>query len=191
MMTLGLYLAHKKTIRAGFVPYTMRKGVLYFLLARHRETGELGDLGGGVRQYEGALQAGLRELDEETHGLFNVDIVNANDLTSKIALIDKGNKMSVIFWPISPEWINSAPLEFQKRREQYLSSKSYRKQNDEISELVWLDELAFKLLIFGRQRAHDHPHTHNELWQKVKNFFQQCYNSETSDALKIIYSHTK
>lgn len=166
MSTATLSLANRlsdpnvRTIRCGIVPYTFKNGKLYFLLGRDKATGDLGDFGGGIKKDERALVGGWREFMQETKGIFRGEYGGVNTLSNKLALITP--QMSVIFVPLACEWLTQAPLLFSSK---VCSDKQY----NEMSEIVWLEEGAF--------RYHVLSPSSREIWKKVKVFFKDHYMS--------------
>ena len=176
MITFGSHLAGIKTERCGVVPFAIDKYTLHFLLARHKNTKELGDLGGGVKRREFSLGAGFREFCEESRGIFMETYGSPNDLEDKLAIID-GKSMAVIFAPLSIEWLGVANKKFIEKR-------PTRKCEDEISELVWVDEKRFQDLVYSW--GEDSEDT-LRLWKKVQTFFQKTYRSKViPDLLRMI-----
>lgn len=57
--------------RAGIIPFTRLHGEIYYFLTIDANFQELTDPGGHVKERESFLQAAVRELDEETLGIFN------------------------------------------------------------------------------------------------------------------------
>lgn len=142
IITIGKYLSNYKINRCGIMIYCMERGKLYFMLAKDSVTKELGDLGGGVKKYEKPLTAGLRELHEESRGIFSELYRTETDLYPFITLVM--DNMAIIFVPIPPVWINSA-------RQKFLDSSSYSssKSSQEICDLVWICIEDFNDLIFS------------------------------------------
>ena len=72
--TLGAQLAQTKSTRASVLPYVIKNDgnqrKIYFLFGIDRETGDITDLGGGVKRDEFSLEAGLREFREESDEIF-------------------------------------------------------------------------------------------------------------------------
>ncbi len=156
-------LADIKTVRSGGIPYTISNGCLYFLLARDTASKELGDFGGGVRKNELSLMAGFREFREETRGIF-CDYETANDIAISLALKDPDDKMAVIFIPVGSKWLEEAPKLFSEM-------SSSKKKFNEISDIVWVNEIRFRDLIKGRKIG-------DVMWSKVRRFFEPIYNNQ-------------
>jgi hypothetical protein len=167
MITLGSYLIEHTTTRAGIIPYTIADSKIYFWLAKHRQTGEYGDFGGGVRKYETPLVAAIREFTEESKNIFDIKLT-ANDLVNKIIMVD--HSMTIVFYPLPSLNIG-------------LKEEFFRKSaaKDEISELKWLDEDALLRLIRGSGR--------DMLWKKIANFIGKCYCDKFSKALRLVHEH--
>lgn len=160
MLSLGIKLSDPSvsSTRCGVVPYTFRRDKLYFLFGRDRSTGELGDFGGGVKKGERVLFGGWREWMQETKGIFASSYDNVNSLSNKLALVSP--QMTIIFVPVSPEWIEKAPKLF-------MNTVLTDKQSNEMSELVWLEEASFRHHVTSRGSR--------MIWKKVKTFFQENY----------------
>lgn len=175
MLTYGAYLANRKTQRGGVIPYTIVNERVYFLLARHGETNELGDFGGGIKKNEFALNGAFREYKEETNGIFAYS--SCNDFLDKLAIID-GNKMAVIFIPVNKTWMmnNSA------RRAFHSVAENPKKSFNEISDVVWVEESKFVNLVMDRNLSDG---TNDKLWILVRKFFQKIRIREITDALKM------
>ena len=179
-LILVAHLAQIKTTRAAVVPYVIHPDKsghdrLYFLFARDQNSGEITDLGGGVKQYEFSLSAGLREFREESDEIFGTLYDKINDRSLSMALVS--NKMSVLFIPLSSEWYDIVPEMFQKKKK-LLYPKTRKRSHSEVSELLWIDEVEFKKLIS--------PHNH-QMWRVVRNFYQRGYTKDVIQALKIAY----
>jgi hypothetical protein len=174
-MTLASYLATIKTNRCGALPYAVRNGDLYYCLSRDKATEELGDLGGGVKRPECALEAGVRELNEESRGIFSHIYGSANDMSNKIAILD-GLNMAMIFVPLESRWIEDAQPAF-------IGIRPLKKKSDEVSELVWVNENTFLGLINGKKSPQ------GILWTTIRSFLKKTYlpkMTEIRDALKTV-----
>lgn len=160
-LSVQLFDPRVKSIRCGVVPYTYKSGHLYFCLGRDRTTGELGDFGGGVKKDERVLSAGLREFAQETKGIFGERYSSINNVTNKVALCTP--QMTIIFVPVSPDWIEKAPELFRNK-------SCTDKHSNEMTELVWLDERSL--------RYHVTSGSSKMIWRKVKTFFRDNFLTE-------------
>ena len=123
-------------VRSGVIVYTHYQGKTYFCLGVDSSYGDLTDFGGGMKKNENVIECGLRELEEESQGIFgkikeedvkdclgfycknmmimfiqkNVDIKKIkNDFKSKIRNVDDVNgppEVSNIEWIESKDFIN-------------------------------------------------------------------------------------
>jgi len=171
MMTLGVVLAKRKTPRAAVIPYLIIDDVIYFLLGTDKVSGDLTDLGGGVKKGEFALLAALREFREESDEVFGDIYHDVNQRLIDIAVTDE--KMSVLFLPVGKEWYKKAPQEFAKR-----VGYSKKKAHDEISELVWVKDTEFR----------DVTSKNGRMWRRLKCFYSRNYTEKLLCALKIRYA---
>lgn len=174
-LVLGAHLAKIKTDRAAVVPYIIRNGKIYFLLAIDRNSGDITDLGGGVQQDEMSLIAALREFREESDEIFGSIYSEVNEQANRIALL--GNRMSVLFIPVDEVWFDKAPKDFIRRRRSRLHST--KRSHNEVSRLLWISERQFGRLIQPKNR---------EMWTRLQRFYRQGYTTDLLEALKITYN---
>lgn len=169
-MTIGKCLDDIKTKRCGIILYALMRSRsertrLWFLLARHRITGELGDMGGGIKKEEKTLTGGVRELHEESRGIFSDVYKTPSDMASCVTLIDNNADMAEIFAPIDPEWFLIAQDRFQ-------DAAYAKKPLDEMSELVWVSEENMNKLIWGSTTSPD-----DIMWKRIRTFLQRSIRS--------------
>ena len=150
--TLGAQLAQIKSTRASVLPYVVKnnngKRKIYFLLGIDRETGDITDLGGGVKRDEFSLEAGLREFREESDEIFGNIYDHPNDYMRNIALSD--SDMCVLFVPLAVEWYDEAISLFEKRKTGPFPADGKKKSHCEIERLVWVDEDSFLDMLQSR-----------------------------------------
>lgn len=170
-LTLGAYLGKVKTNRAAVLPYTLKEvngeKKLYFLVAIDSKSGDITDLGGGVKKYECSLTAAMREFREETNEIFGDIYHQINIMSTNIAIIH--NKMSVLFIPFDEKWVETTSQIFKNK-------KSYKKSYNEVSELLWVSEDKFKELLSDKK-----------MWDRVRNFYRAVYNKNISEVLILRY----
>ncbi|MGV9199674.1 MAG: NUDIX domain-containing protein [Promethearchaeia archaeon] len=171
MLTLGICLTQIKTKRASVIPYVIKDGKIYFLLAVDKPSGDITDLGGGVKKGEFALMAALREFKEETDEIFGKLYDDVNNRLTDIAIVDK--KMSVLFLPLPLEWFSKASPVFAKNID-----NRKKKSHDEVSSLVWVSEDDFVTIIKKR------------MWRRIKHFYSKNYSEKLLAALRLRYSRT-
>ena len=97
--------------RSGVVPYTVIDEKIYLLFGVDSKYNELTDFGGGVKKNETIVSGGLRELREESCGIFSD--IKLDDIQECITII--GNKMAIIFIPLDPGWYYDAEKIFTAR----------------------------------------------------------------------------
>jgi ADP-ribose pyrophosphatase YjhB (NUDIX family) len=121
--------------RAGVVPYTIKNGVLYFLLGVDRCSKELTDFGGGVKLRETMLEAAYREFHEESCNILK-GVVGYNNLRNSL-VIDNSNRDTVTFFVQIPnQWFEQAKTAFEKKHNQLFNVKKY----NEMSAVRWVSE---------------------------------------------------
>jgi len=100
-----------KSSRSGVIVYTVYKNNTYFILGIDTKSGDITDFGGGVSfKREDVITGGLRELAEESLGIFG--IISKDEIKNCLAVYDEDN--IIIFIRIDID-INSKYNEFTKR----------------------------------------------------------------------------
>lgn len=190
--TLGAHLAQTKSSRASVLPYIIKNNngmrKLYFLLGIDRETGDITDLGGGVKRDEFSLEAGLREFREESDEIFGNIYDHPNDYMRNIALSD--HDMCVLFVPLAVEWYDEAVQLFEKRKTDLFPVDGIckKKSHCEIERLVWIDEDSFLDMIRSRTGSCKLPNISNrQIWTRIQKFYRRKMNRELREALRIRY----
>lgn len=167
-LTFGMKLAHVRTDRAAVIPYVIKDGKIYFLLAIDAGSGDFTDFGGGVKQYEQSLGAALREFKEETGGVFGDLYDNPNLFSTNIALLNR--YMCTMFVPLPEEWL-------EKTRATFLEIHKLC-PNAEVSDVMWLDEEEFRRLL---------SHQDKRLWYRLQKFYREGYSEHLRQALQLSY----
>ena len=191
--TLGAQLAQIKSARASVLPYIVKnvkgKRKIYFLFGIDKESGDITDLGGGVKRDEFSLEAGLREFREESDEIFGNIYDHPNNYLRNIAL--SSNNMCVLFIPLALEWYDSAIPLFERRKTipfPTIDGHTKKKSHCEIERLVWIDEDSFIELIQSRTGCCQLPNIcDHQLWSRLQKFYRRKINKELHEALKIRY----
>lgn len=134
--------------RAGIIPYIVKDGI-YFLMGVDKRTGQFSDFGGGIKNGETPILAGIRELYEETKQLIKED-----DLEEiKVGIFDRPNATCIIFCKIR-DWtvINSLCDQFKR---QNMTGDEY----NEMSDLIWLSEDEMIRHVYSE---------HSNIWQRIR-----------------------
>lgn len=177
-LTLGKSLLFSNTTRrCSVVPYTIRNGVLYFLLGRDKVFHNLTDLGGGIKKNElairgGALIGGVREFMEESNGVFGKMFYHPDVLYDKVAIINTRTRMAAVFLPVGEEWIDKAVERFNVE-----SRKRRKGEWDEIEELVWVTEEDFQSLVHS-----------SKMWRPVRKFYKTVFDENLKSSLRYVFS---
>ena len=171
-VTLGLKLATVTTSRAAVIPYTIKEGKLYFLLGQDKQSGDITDFGGGVKQFETTLVAALRELDEESDEILGKFDVNDSQISRAIALLNK--HMGTLFIPLSVEWFDKAPKLFEERKK---TNSTRKKSHQEIEKILWVDSTQFKKLL------RSNSHAKLRMWNKLCSFYRNGFDDTFRSAL--------
>ncbi len=136
-VTSEININKETPVRAGGIIYTHHHGKTYFCLGIDTQSGNLTDFGGGVKKEETIVEGGLRELEEESQGVFGTlipdDVKNTTTYHSY--------NMAIMFIPmeVDPQVISD---EFER--------KIVGKINPEVCGIVWLDTQELLESIHGR-----------------------------------------
>lgn len=114
--------------RAGVIPYTVIDDEKWFCLGVDSQHGTLTDFGGSVKKYETFAAAAVRELYEETLGVFKFSPHMIYNHT--ISIYDKN--MIIMFAQVATSSISAITTQFHK-----LYSKVRRCEN---SNIMWIRE---------------------------------------------------
>jgi len=149
--------------RAGVIPFTIKDNRLYFLLGIDRKTRELTDFGGGAKSNETMVQAGFRELMEESCEIFagNVSIKN---LLNSPAILNEAKNAIIFFLKIDSTWLNFAEQKFAKNQ-QIFSDIS---KHNELIGIKWVEDKYFREIAFNRKNQC--------MWRRVQNILISSTN---------------
>ena len=125
-----LSVVEDKPYRCGVIIYVQQNGETYFCLGIDTQSKNLTDFGGGVKKEETFLEGGLRELDEESQGVFGK--INPEHIKNNIAV--HCHNMGIIFIQMNVD-MDEIVQEFN-RRVQY-------NEAPEVSGIVWLSTEKF------------------------------------------------
>jgi hypothetical protein len=168
-ITLGAYLSKIKTNRAAVLPYVIKDFKVYFLVAVDSKTGEITDLGGGVKKNECSIVAAIREFKEETKEIFEGIYNQINNMATNVAIVC--NQMCVIFLPLEQIWLDTAVQKFKMK-------KSHKKICNEISDLLWVEQDDFVNMLDGKSQ---------KMWNRIRYFYKNNYDENLIEALKLTY----
>lgn len=114
-------------LRAGIIPYVKRNGDIYFMMGVDTKTGEYSDFGGGVKMYENALSAAMRECREESRGL--IDFRDLGLIRRGILSRRYRQNVCIMFSEITiPNFYENSRNIFHSRKNKY----------NEMSDIVWI-----------------------------------------------------
>jgi hypothetical protein len=133
--------------RSGAIIYTHHKGKTYFCLGVDSCYGDLTDFAGGVKKEENIVDGGLRELKEESQGVFGD--LSYEDVKECLTIYT--NNMMIIFIR------RDIDMDKIKRDFNYkVSSRSRPSLNSsddiEVSNVIWLESKEFLEAISGKGR---------------------------------------
>jgi hypothetical protein len=124
-----LDLERVKPTRGGVILYTITEdGKLLFGFGLDKNYEELTDFSGGIsyKRDSNALIGALRELREETLGIYNVSV---EDVQNAIALYDKHHLVLFLYTNCNPDDVKN---EFKTRYEEV--------EKSELKDIVWITE---------------------------------------------------
>ncbi len=123
-------------VRAGAIIYTKEKNKTFFCLGIDTQSGNLTDFGGGVKKGEKIIEGGLRELKEESLGVFNIEPWEVNDTVTFHCF-----NMAITFIPLEVDRLET---------ERSFREKVKNRSNPEVCDIVWLSTDEFMESIHGR-----------------------------------------
>ncbi len=137
--TNELNIVKDTPVRAGAIIYTIADDKTYFCLGIDTQSGNLTDFGGGVKKGETIIEGGLRELEEESQGVFGH--FDPSDIEDTVTF--NSYNMAVIFIPLE---VNKDEII------KVFNDKIRENDNPEVCDIVWLDTEEFLESVHGRGR---------------------------------------
>ena len=117
--------------RSGVIIYTHFKGKTYFCLGIDSNFGDLTDFGGGMKKNETFINCGLRELEEESKGVFGE--IKEEEIQSNMGVYSKNMMIMFIY-----------------RNVDMVKTKKDFKPNNEVSNIEWIETKDFIDIISGK-----------------------------------------
>ena len=129
-------------IRSGAIIYTHFQGKTYFALGQDSVYGDLTDFSGGKKQGESIIDGGLRELEEESLGVFGK--ISVSDVKDCMGFYT--NNMLIMFIHLD---VNMQRIveEFDRRLGEREGS-----ENLEVDQIIWFEKSDFINSIEGKGR---------------------------------------
>jgi 8-oxo-dGTP pyrophosphatase MutT (NUDIX family) len=176
----NLYTLHSK--RASVVPYTFiaddtGKFELWVLLGVHASSGEITDLGGGVKRSESDIEAAYREFMEESNGVFSQEVKSVTDLEKCVSISRLRDEKVIgplktkvyvegvtsIFLPLNSPYMYTIISDFDK----------VKKDDDEIRSLMWVRG---KDILQPTSKKY-------KMWSFIRKFYYEALTPELLDML--------
>lgn len=146
-------LNNTKPFRGGFIIYTVVNGVMYFGLGLDRDTHDLTDFGGGIKDDPNCVLGAIREFQEESLDIF--EGINFEAVKDCLAVVNKFNLIIFIH-------INEHPNEISRRfNEKHELAKDL---NPEVCGITWLTKMEFRQSISEQ----------GIIFVRVKNFLNEA-----------------
>jgi hypothetical protein len=152
-------------IRAGVIPYVVINNHVMLALGVDKQSQELTDFGGGVRDNDvDPIAAALREFREESKGVFGEENYSRDNYTNSFCLIKQFS------WRNQPN--RHMMIILQQVDESYLirSEDAFVAQaasaKDEVSAIQWCSEGMFRELVYTPQVT--------RMYTRVKRFIANC-----------------
>ena len=133
--------------RSGAILYTHQEGKTYFCMGIDSKYEDLTDFAGGVKKEEGVIEGGLRELDEESQGVFGT--FTPKDVENCLTFYT--SNMMIMFIKVNVD-LEKVVEEFQKRVDKKEKSLIESDDDIEVSDIIWLEKTEFLESISGRGR---------------------------------------
>ena len=146
-----------KPSRSGAIVYTLYKNKIYFILGIDTKSGDITDFGGGVSlKREDVITGGLRELSEESLGIFGN--ISKDEVKNCLAVYDENN--IIIFIRIDID-ITSKYHEFKSRLKCV--------NNPEVKDIKFYDKKNFIDLFEGNSVG-------NIMYDRIRNLLSTAKN---------------
>lgn len=145
VLSKELNFAKETPVRSGAIIYTKENDKTYFCLGIDTQSGNLTDFGGGVKKGETIIEGGLRELEEESQGVFGT--IDPSDIEDKITF--HCYNMAIMFIPIE---VTSTTLRTRDEIYTEFTKRIEGNVDPEVCDIVWLDTQEFMESIHGRGR---------------------------------------
>ena len=136
-------------VRCGVIVYTHYKGKTYFCLGVDSSFGDLTDFGGGMKKNENVIECGLRELEEESQGIFGK--IEEEEVKNDLGFYCKNMMIMFIH----------RKVDIVKIKEDFLNKI---KENEEVSNIEWIETKDFIDIISGRGKR---------MYSRVKRILQK------------------
>jgi hypothetical protein len=133
-------------IRSGAIIYTHYCGKTYFCVGQDSIYGDLTDFSGGKKQNETVIEAGLRELEEESLGVFGK--ITTSDVRESMGFYC--TNMLIMFIRRDVD-IAKTKKEFAESLQKKLA-KTSPGDSIEVNDIVWLETKEFVDILNGKGR---------------------------------------
>lgn len=202
-----------KMERSAIIPYYLSEdGDVIFFLGVDSVSGDVCDMGGGVKKYETPITGALREFNEESRGIFGD--VSVSKLESSLCIFNK--TMCTILIKIEKENINLdkfiTPVSEHHHVSIYNSTpnqsdpfgKNHRQKRPivsldrELSDIILVDKTYLSDISNGKKgtgffksvndmsSGSDTSYTNKKMWSRLRNFYSILNFIELEKILKII-----
>jgi len=128
-------------IRTGVIVYSYNYSTkqYYFYMGEDKNSNDLTDFGGGCRKEQDPIESALRELKEESKGVFG----NYNTDQIQDCIMAYTNGMLIIFIPLI--------VDYPKLKHNFDSIKSSNQYRNEIKDIIRLDKTEFIQAIYSNK----------------------------------------
>jgi len=136
-------------IRSGAIIYTHFGGKTYFCLGQDSIYGDLTDFSGGKKQNESVIEAGLRELEEESLGVFGK--LTLNDVKESMGFYCSNMLIMFIRRDVDME---ETKKNFSNRLQKKITNigNGGITEGVEVNDIVWLESKEFLDILNGKGR---------------------------------------
>jgi len=173
---LTKYNNNESITRTGIILYTYNPRQpknIQFLMGIDQNSRDLCDFGGGRKTNENVLESALRELSEETRGIFGSEITTETIRKSSI-LTNKVNEI-IFFVYVDPKWIDIAEHKFMEAKNNGIDTELCY---NELSGLVWIDAEEFYRLFNSKGNR--------RIWSKLGKFIKYNTTRDQLEALSVV-----
>jgi len=155
----NMHIKHLSTIvRAGVIMMTTLHDQRLYGFGVDKTYNQLTDFAGGVKKYENAIEAALREFSEETYGLFTK--IPIQHVADSMVIYDKHNLILFLNIDSTMIDINDLSVAFQALKKEHQGKI-------EIDHIMWITEQQLQYAI--------QYHT-NFIYSRLRNFLDKAGN---------------
>lgn len=159
----NIKMAQDSPLRSGAIITTRYRGKTYFCLGIDAVHHELTDFSGGVKKGETVIEGGLRELEEESLGIFGK--IRTEDVLNSTGFYTNNMLIMLIHLNVDIQLVRQ---DFHSRLAAYKKGE-HEENKIEVSDLIWLNTQELVGSIRGNSRS-------RKMYSRVKKMLFKMIN---------------